>query len=850
MKTLKTIGLLLLTTLGALAQPSPDDMYIDGYVLDANGFAVEGHEVCVAYFSNNPAVPSDTICTTTNPNGWFSLTVVNGSITGPNISFDVYAIDSCSIFPLVQTVDNQQGTVDAATFTFQLCANANPCNASVVMSASNDSTFGANGVWTFFANPQGTPPFTYDWWVDGTSYSTQTVTHVFNGGIVGVYVNITDANGCDAMTGDTLFLDGNQSGCSANIVMLEDSMNAVLNAELTAIASGVAPFTYSWSTGETTETIYLEDIIGLDTICVEITDANGCSSTACDVVGFEPNQGCTVEITTTVDSTATGYVYTLTASGGFVTYDWTYANQLGQTITVQNVSPNGELICVVATTASGCVATSCDTLFPPNNLNCNADFITSANPNAVIEAGDTLAVTYTGSQSQYNYYFWTVQGNGMVMNSFDENPLFVLPTAGTYEVCLIVTDSISNCASSHCETVIAQGGNTGGCDASFTYNATATSHVFTAQSQNPGLYYLWNIDNLVLLEGAGDFQAVASNLSAGAHMVCLTVIDSLNNNCSDSECFTFIVGGNNCNGYISGQVFAGSNNQPLDDGIVYLITFDSASNMLTAIDSMPLDSGNYYFFGPLACGDYLIKAAATPASQYYNGYVPTYYGNSPFWGFAQNVSLSQPNDQQWAEVTLIAANNPGGPGFIGGDVTQGANKFDPGDPLEGMQVMLFDMNGNAIKYMYTDANGDFGFGDLAYGSYQIYVELLGVETAPAYVTIGPEQPSVDDLNIYVSETLISTGITEFDFDAAISEVYPNPVGTDASISFSLEDQAMVNINILDLAGRTIISTKRAISAGDVQIRISVDGLTEGYYFLNIQDMEGAFNVTRKFMRVD
>ena len=97
------------------------------------------------------------------------------------------------------------------------------------------------------------------------TYSTQTVSHTFSGGTVGVYVTVTDATGCESMQGDTLFLNGNPNqNCSATIVVNEDSLGGVLNAELVAIASGLAPFTYSWSTGETTESIYIQDIIGLD----------------------------------------------------------------------------------------------------------------------------------------------------------------------------------------------------------------------------------------------------------------------------------------------------------------------------------------------------------------------------------------------------------------------------------------------------------------------------------------------------------------------------------------------------------------------------------------------------------
>ena len=234
-----------------------------------------------------------------------------------------------------------------------------------------------------------------------------------------------------------------------------------------------------------------------------------------------------------------------------------------------------------------------------------------------------------------------------------------------------------------------------------------------------------------------------------------------------------------------------------------MITHDATTNLLTAVDSASIDSGGYFSFGPIPCGDYLVKAAAGPNSAYYSDHIPTYFGNSPFWAFAQTISIGQANIQVTSDVTLIAANNPGGPGFIGGLVSEGANKMDPGDPVGGMQVNLFDMNGNAIAYTYTDENGEFGFENLAYGTYQVYVEQLGVQTIPAIVTIGPDASEVTDLQIWASESLITTGINDFDFEGAISGVYPNPVADNAAINFNLEAEVMVNINVVDLAGRTI-----------------------------------------------
>lgn len=824
MKTLKTLGMLLLVATGLMAQPNPDNMFISGYVVDGNGQAQNGQEICVYYASNNPALPSDTICTTTNANGYYFIDVQNGSLSGPNVTFTVYTVDPCSFTALTETRQNYQGTIDTAFVDFTLCANAIPCDASFTTSIDS-----SNGVYvgTFQASATGQAPLTFQWWIDGSVYTTQNVIHTFLGGTVGVYLTVTDATGCTAMYGDTLYLDGGQNSCMATI----DVDSTLFGVTLTANSTGVAPFTYLWNSGETTAQI--TNLSQDSTYCVTVTDANGCMATEC----FENTvqSSCSVGITTTVDSLGlTTFTAVSSGSAPFI-YTWN-TGQATQSIMAE--LPGN--YCVVVTDASGCSATACDTI-GGGNIGCLADF-SWAESN--ILGAPLPAVEFTDQSQGAAYWYWDFGDNSF---STSQNPLHTYNSSGLYLVCLTIVSADQSCQQTFCDSVYVGTNSGGNCNAAFSSTGpTPIGYTFSANVQDPNLYYYWSIDNQYVGDG---YEAIAPGLSNGVHTICLMVIDSLNN-CSDQECQTITVGSNNCYGYISGQVYAGSNNQPLDQGVVYLITYDANTNQLTAVDSMVVDSGNYYFFGPVACGDYLIKAAAYAGSQYSGNHIPTYYGNSPFWGFAQTVSIGQVNVQVSADIFLIAANNPGGPGFIGGDVTQGANKMDEGDPVAGMQVMLFSLDGNAIAYAYTDANGEFGFSNLAYGTYQVYVEALGVQTIPAVVTIGENEPSVEDVHILASETLITTGIEEFDFEGAISEVYPNPVGADASINFNLETEVQVDVRILDLAGRTISTRTISVSSGENRVLISTEGLNDGYYFLNIQDVDGAFSVTRKFMRVD
>ncbi|MDC0303865.1 carboxypeptidase regulatory-like domain-containing protein [Flavobacteriales bacterium] len=749
MRKFKMLCLMLLMSGVAIGQISPDNMYIQGVVLE-DGNPVEGHEVCVSWTTNTPNGPSGFQCTATNPNGWYWMEIIDGSVPGPTVYFEVFTQDSCNN-TLFELLDNNQGTVDYDTANFDLCSWIAPCEVEI--SYVNDPVLGGN--------------------------------------------------------------------------------------ILTANSTGTGPFTYQWDSGETTASIFpAEPVSG--TYCVTVTDDDGCTASSCYVFN---NIGCSVTITAQqdpIDST----LFTFTASNltgvAPYTYEWWPQGGTTQSITTQLTS-NTDLVCVEVTDANGCIAFDCDTVYP---FGCFASFYFGNGPNWPVLAGEPVQGYFTGSSTQPgNIYEWTVDGSAnYIDNPGNHNPIFVFPNAGDYEVCVTV-DNGNGCSDTYCSTITVESISSN-CSVSIGVNEDSLNNVLNAE--------VWAVPT-----GVAPFIYQWSNGSTaedlylqdiqGLETICVTITDA--NGCTATSCVEVGFEPGNCEGWISGLVNAGSANQPLDEGMAYLITFDANTNLLTAVDSMALDSGNYFFFGPVDCGTYLVKAAATSGSQYYNDHIPTYFGNSPFWGFAQDVTL-QTNSQMFVEVNLISSNNPGGPGFIGGDVTEGANKTDPGDPLSGLQVMIFDLSGNAIAYAYTDGNGEFGFPDLAWGTYQVYVEVLGVQTIPAVVTIGPDNPSEEDVHIFASETLISTGIAEFDFDGAISDVYPNPVVNEASVTFNLDAEVTINVSVLDLTGRMVSTETMNVSGGENRINVSADNLKNGYYFLNIQEEDGSFSVTRKFMRID
>ena len=110
----------------------------------------------------------------------------------------------------------------------------------------------------------GTSPFSYLW---SNGQTTDTASSLVTGSYS---VIVTDDNGCSF--NESVFIG------EADLTLSFDTVaacNNALNASLTALPNGTAPYTFSWSTGETSATI--NNLNSLTSYSVTVTDFNGCS---------------------------------------------------------------------------------------------------------------------------------------------------------------------------------------------------------------------------------------------------------------------------------------------------------------------------------------------------------------------------------------------------------------------------------------------------------------------------------------------------------------------------------------------------------------------------------------------
>lgn len=543
----------------------------------------------------------------------------------------------------------------------------------------------------------------------------------------------------------------------------------------------------------------------------------------------------------TLNSSGQDSIFTFTATSSGTapfTYNWDFGD--GTTLTTAGNSythlyaTNGTFsVCVAVIDAAGCVAITCNSVtvssYPPAT-GCSASFVY----NYGIVAPDIFFSGQATGQAPFNYY-WDF-GDGTIDTA--QNTIHAYAQTGLYAPCLTITDA-TGCTSTYCDSVYAQGG-INNCTAVANASVTNMTASFTAGGTGVAPFaYSWDFGDGSVSTLANPTHTYAGQ---GTYLACVTITDATG--CASTDCVMLNLVAPATTGDIFGFVVADSMTFGIALAEVYLIEYDSAANTLTAIDTQFTVQGTFNFTN-IPFGNYFVKAALLSSDPQYSSYLPTYYMQSLYWNNATAVSVTATMPQANAFIELIqGANTSGGPGFIGGLVTQGAN--GPGDPMEGVQVILFDANMNPIGYTYTDENGKYSFGDLAMGVYYIYIESLGLQAAPVQVTLSNTTTSMTEVNFEMGSTYAMFTKTEEIQSISGVSIFPNPVLNALNLQVQADKTLDANISVVTLTGQVLINEARTFTNGFNNVSIVSNNLPTGIYMVQIQTNEGV--ITQKFVK--
>ncbi len=375
------------------------------------------------------------------------------------------------------TVTSSQG----CTGTAQKVINGIPAIV-VNFNVENVKCFGTNSGKIIVTASGGTPPLSYLWSNGATSQS------LFNINAGSYTLTVTDNVGCSKVQTITvtqpqpLNITFNTSGGSCGTTGFINSV----------VTGGSLPYTYSWSSGQTTQNI---SNLPPGNYSVTVTDANNCSASSNTSITAYPTMTLDVTSTNTTCNGLTDGTATATPSGGTPPYQYQW-NSNPTTPTITNLSPGNYAVTV--TDANGCTKSGSATVLLGTGLNVSIDANIYVCPG---EFGSATA-NAAGGNSPYTW-LWS--------NTETTQSITGLAPA-TYNV--TATD-VAGCFGTASVTLLPGGGHAvsqtiqhvscnGASDGSIALNVTGGTTPFT---------YLW--DN-------GETTATGTGLAAGTYNVTVS----------------------------------------------------------------------------------------------------------------------------------------------------------------------------------------------------------------------------------------------------------------------------------------------------------------------------------------
>lgn len=267
------------------------------------------------------------------------------------------------------------------------------CPTSPVVVLNGSVLYATGGTWTGGAgafDPGATSLF--------TTY-TPTPAEIASGSVTLTLTSTGAGGGCtDSSDQVTIFFPAPLNVSVGNVNVNCSGGTATLTS---SVSGGIMPYTYQWSTGQTTSSI----TSGQGAYCLTVTDLLGCTSTDCGTISVPSPLNISISSTACSVNGGNDGTATTVVSGGTAPYTYLWSNS-GTTATITGLSYG--VYTVTATDANGCTIVSSVVVNEPR---CNA-FSATATAISVSCFGDndgSATATTVNGTSPFSY-LWNPSG--------------------------------------------------------------------------------------------------------------------------------------------------------------------------------------------------------------------------------------------------------------------------------------------------------------------------------------------------------------------------------------------------------------------------------------------------------
>ena len=287
---------------------------------------------------------------------------------------------------------------------------------------------------------------------------------------------------------------------------------------------------------------------------------------------------------------------------------------------------------------------------------------------------------------------------------------------------------------------------------------------------------------------------------------------------------------------------------------VWLIHYNPITTSLSAIDSATTycsGTSMYYQFTGLATDSFRIKAAVYDSmGTITTGPIPTYHDTSFYWDYASVIMHAAGTSDINENINMLYGTTSGGPGFIGGNVTTGANRGTSGTiPAVGIQIVILNTSTGAVAGMTTtNSSGNYSFSGLAYGTYMVFPDSLNYGTTPfSSIVLSASSPSFSTAKFIqhtISKTITpdtTTGVSQVVPSVSSVSAFPNPTSGKLTIQWTERATEKSTLVITDITGREVYKSAINMNQGAGMTSIDLSALSNGMYMISVKSASLNYN---------
>ncbi|MBI1307633.1 MAG: PKD domain-containing protein [Bacteroidetes bacterium] len=297
-------------------------------------------------------------------------------------------------------------------------------------------------------------------------------------------------------------------------------------------STGSAAYNSYWSVSDGTSSTSMHSFThsfannGTYTVCHIVSDGKGtCLDSFCATVVVTGIKFCSADFSYTLRGDS---VYFITKPSA-TTYSWSYGDGTSSSTysgwhkyNTGGVTKTYTVCCSITdTSGGGCSDTVCKTITVTPTNPCHAYFYADVKDSS---AGFVNQSSYKTGSSTVHWY-WSM-GDGSTYNV--KGPYHTYSKPGAYLVCMYMADTVNNCFSSYCDSVVIDSAKTLPCVSDFSYKQNH-NEVYFFNRNTGGVSWVWYF-------GDGDSSTAAHPFhqynKVGTYSVCLTIT------CAGGYCFT------------------------------------------------------------------------------------------------------------------------------------------------------------------------------------------------------------------------------------------------------------------------------------------------------------------------